>query len=309
MLATWEWLSQMLHVLFFLPADKWNMHVQGEMWVNIPYKEAFGYLKICCFKLFFNVHPDPLGWKIQLDEDILQIGFVQEPTSYVEYTLARRSKTHMSRCICHLCTTRRFRFPWFFFWFWEFLDPYKASLKGVRLTFQLVFLVNFGNPKLPETKTSLWKWPVLGGFFPLTNGGRKFGKNSMAFPVWPAWPWLIYPYTNTVLWSAPKNVITSTRPLKRRSEMRTKLGQVGCYTSRELWSKSPSLPGAIQTGPLPRGRWGAFVRDEWTKSGMKTRFFWVEEELFCWIFKLVYILFFWIGKISSDTVVFFAPET
>lgn len=45
--------------------------------------------------------------------------------------------------------------PLIFVGFWEFLDPYKASLKGVRLTFQLVFLVNFGNLKLPETKTSL----------------------------------------------------------------------------------------------------------------------------------------------------------
>ena len=55
---------------------------------------ASGYLKICCFQSFFYVHPDPLGCMIQLDEDIFQIGFLQQPTSYDDFPLqdARNQK-------------------------------------------------------------------------------------------------------------------------------------------------------------------------------------------------------------------------
>ena len=150
---------------------------------------ASGYLKICCFKLFFYVHPDPLGWKIQLDEDILQIGFVQEPTSYVEYTLARRSTTHMSRCICHLFTTGRFRFPWFLLgsgnsWILTKL-PWKESVSPSNWYFwSTLGTSNFPNKNVPLKVTS------VGWVFQLTNEGRQFQivifNRSLLETAWPS---------------------------------------------------------------------------------------------------------------------------
>ncbi len=86
---------------------------------------ASGYIsQNLLFSIIFYVHPDPLGCMIQLDEDIFEIGFLQQPTTMLIHP-CKTLKPKKHRDAFAISPPRGGSGSLdFVFWFWNFFpDP------------------------------------------------------------------------------------------------------------------------------------------------------------------------------------------